>query len=181
MRLLFSCFRYLWARGDDEHDAGLKVVRRSWLAVLVEKSLVQPQSDMTCCNGGETGWNVSSKHTVASQTTQILEVKSVLNHFIVKCYAGKASFLLEVGLFFFFYWHNTFVQTSFKNINKLEPLRLTWQKPIIKCHGDEQTSLEKDLQMRCHYKISKKKKLVVTQYYQKHLNLFGINLLNFKQ
>lgn len=28
----------------------------------------------------------------------------------------------------FFYWHNTFVQTSFKNINKLEPLRLTWQK-----------------------------------------------------
>lgn len=36
------------------------------------------------------------------------------------------------------------------------PLRLTWQRTIIKCHGDRQTSLEKDLQMRCHYKISKK-------------------------
>lgn len=30
--------------------------------------------------------------------------------------------------FVFFNWHNTFVQTSFKNINKLGPLRLTWQK-----------------------------------------------------
>lgn len=30
--------------------------------------------------------------------------------------------------YFFFKWHKTFVQTSFKNINKLEPLRLTWQK-----------------------------------------------------
>lgn len=56
------------------------------------------------------------------------------------------------------------------------------KKPIIKCHGDEQTSLEKDLQMRCHYKISKKEKLVVTQNItKKHLNLFGINLFNFKQ
>lgn len=44
------------------------------------------------------------------------------------------------------------------------------KKPIIKCHGDKQTSLEKDLQMRCHYKISKKEK-VHSKYYQKHLNL----------
>lgn len=39
--------------------------------------------------------------------------------------------------------------------------------------------LEKDLQMRCHYKISKKTKVGChTKYYQKHLNLFGINLSN---
>lgn len=96
------------------------------------------------------------------------------NHFIVKCYAGKASFLLDFVLFFFFKWHKTFVQTSFKNINKLEPLRLTWQKPIIKCHGDEQTFFffffrkrftnEMSLQ---NIKEREKKLLRHTKYYQK--------------
>lgn len=55
------------------------------------------------------------------------------------------------------------------------------KKPIIKCHGDKQTSLEKDLQMRCYYKISKKEK-VHSKYYQKHLNLvstFSTSGINF--
>lgn len=52
--------------------------------------------------------------------------KKCKTHFIVKVYAGKAYFLHED--IFFFFTDNTFVQTSFKNIDQLEPLRLTCQK-----------------------------------------------------
>lgn len=79
--------------------------------------------------------------------------------------------------FFFFYFILFFhidITRLYKPVLKISINCSLWgqpgKKPIIKCHGDKQTSLEKDLQMRCHYKISKKEK-VHSKYYQKHLNL----------
>lgn len=83
----------------------------------------------------------------------------------------KASFFFFFKFILFFHIDIT---RLYKPVLKISINCSLWgqpgKKPIIKCHGDKQTSLEKDLQMRCHYKISKKEK-VHSKYYQKHLNL----------
>lgn len=60
--------------------------------------------------------------TTDSTTVLITLLSSVMQ--------AKHLFCLIWTFFFFFpfKWHKTFVQTSFKNINKPEPLRLTWLK-----------------------------------------------------
>lgn len=94
------------------------------------------------------------------------------NHFIVKCYAGKASFLLVIFLpfFFVFCWHNTFVQTSFKNINKLEPLRLSCQKTHYQMSWRRTNIFRKrftnEMSLQ-NIKERKKKRSRHTKYYQK--------------
>lgn len=107
------------------------------------------------------------------------EFKTVLITLLSSVMQAKHLFCLKLSFFSFFYWHNTFVQTSFKNINKLEPLRLTWQKThyqmswrrtnIFRKRFTNEMSLQniKERKVGCH-----------TKYYQKHLNLFGINLFS---
>lgn len=98
------------------------------------------------------------RHTLLSSVNQAKHVFSASNFFLV---------LIR---------HTTFVQTSFKNINKLEPLRLTWQKTHYQMSWRRTNIfLEKDLQMRCHYKIEKKKVSHHTKKIWKHLKSFGIN------
>lgn len=109
----------------------------------------------------------SLQATIQNHSRRILDY---FHHFIVKCYAKH--------LFFFFFYFILFfhidITRLYKPVLKISINCSLWgqpgKKPIIKCHGDKQTSLEKDLQMRCHYKISKKEK-VHSKYYQKHLNL----------
>lgn len=89
-----------------------------------------------------------------------------------------SSVMQSIFFFFFFFYFILFfhidITRLYKPVLKISINCSLWgqpgKKPIIKCHGDKQTSLEKDLQMRCHYKISKKEK-VHSKYYQKHLNL----------
>lgn len=107
----------------------------------------------------------SLQATIQNHSRRILDY---FHHFIVKCYA-KHLFFFNFILFF-----HIDITRLYKPVLKISINCSLWgqpgKKPIIKCHGDKQTSLEKDLQMRCHYKISKKEK-VHSKYYQKHLNL----------
>lgn len=96
------------------------------------------------------------------------EFKTVVITLLSSVEQAKHLFCLKF-FFPFFYWHNTFVQTSFKNINKLEPLRLTWQKTHYQMSWRRTNIFRKRFTNEMSLQNIKEKKLVVTQNITKNI------------